>query len=57
MVDGQIIADAHPAQILSNPDILQKANLKETSIFKLAQQLRLDPLALTQFIWRGGDSS
>ena len=54
LVDGQIIADAHPAQILSNPDILQKANLKETSIFKLAQQLQLDPLALTQFYMEGG---
>ena len=54
LVDGQIIADAHPAQVLTNPVILQKANLKETSIFKLAQQLQLDPLALTQFYMEGG---
>ncbi len=49
IVDGQIIADASPAEILSNPTIIQQANLKETSIFHLAEKLAADPLALTQF--------
>lgn len=53
LVDGKIICDASPAQVLTNPEILKKANLKETSIFKLAQKLNVDPLALTQFYMEG----
>ena len=47
--DGQILADLSPAELFTHPDILQEANLKETSIFALANQLGMDPLALTQF--------
>lgn len=47
--DGQILADLSPAELLTHPDILQEANLKETSIFALANRLGMDPLALTQF--------
>ncbi|MTB65042.1 ATP-binding cassette domain-containing protein [Streptococcus sp. zg-86] len=49
LVDGQIVADAPPASILSNPELIQLANLKETSIFHLAKRLGVDALALTQF--------
>ena len=47
--DGQILADLPPAELFTHPDILQEANLKETSIFALANRLGMDPLALTQF--------
>ena len=49
MVDGELISDTDPASLLSNPELLVKANLKETSIFKLAKKLDVDPLALTAF--------
>ena len=49
MVDGELIADTDPASLLSNPELLVKANLKETSIFKLAKKLDVDQLALTAF--------
>ena len=47
--DGQILADLSPAELFTHPDILQEANLKETSIFALANRLGMDTLALTQF--------
>ena len=47
--DGQILADLSPAELFTHPNILQEANLKETSIFALANRLGMDPLALTQF--------
>ena len=43
--DGQILADLSPAELFTHPDILQEANLKETSIFALANRLGMDPLA------------
>lgn len=49
VLDGQIIADASPAQILTNPSLIRQANLKETSIFHLAERLGVDPLDLTAF--------
>ena len=49
MVDGELIADTDPASLLSNPELLVKANLKETSIFNLSKKLDVDPLALTAF--------
>ena len=49
MVDGELIADTDPASLLSNPELLVTANLKETSIFNLAKKLDVDPLALTAF--------
>lgn len=49
VTDGQIIADLSPAELLTRPDILRQANLKETSIFALGNRLGVDPLALTQF--------
>ena len=49
MVDGELIADTDPASLLSNPELLVKSNLKETSIFNLAKKLDVDSLALTAF--------
>ncbi|HFI0043646.1 TPA: ABC transporter ATP-binding protein [Streptococcus suis] len=49
VVDGQIIADASPAEILSDAQVIEKANLKETSIFHLAERLGVNPLGLTTF--------
>lgn len=49
VTDGQILADLTPAELLTQPEILRRANLKETSIFTLANRLGVDPLALTQF--------
>lgn len=33
---GKIIADANPATVLTNQEIIEQANLKETSLFELA---------------------
>ena len=49
VTDGQVLADLTPAELLTQPEILRRANLKETSIFALANRLGVDPLALTQF--------
>ncbi len=49
LVDGQLVADAHPASILTDQATIEAANLKETSIFHLAEKLGVDALALTQF--------
>lgn len=35
--DGAVIADESAAQVLNNPDIVQRAHLKETSLYHLAQ--------------------
>ena len=49
VMDGQVLADLTPAELLTQPEILRRANLKETSIFALANRLGVDPLVLTQF--------
>ena len=57
VVDGQILAAQSPAQVLSNHELIAAANLKETSIFSLAEKLGVDPLALTQFYMRKKEES
>ena len=57
VVDGQILVDQSPAQVLSNHELIAVANLKETSIFSLAEKLGVDPLALTQFYMRKKEES
>ena len=48
--DGEMIADESAAQILTDPDIIQKASLKETSLYSLATSCKIsDP---TQFVER-----
>ena len=49
VVDGNILADKSPAQVLTDKNLIAEANLKETSIFTLAKKLGVDPLALTEF--------
>lgn len=49
MLDGKILADKTPAEVLTDKTLIQAANLKETSIFSLAEKLEVDPLALTEF--------
>ncbi|KMT22017.1 ABC transporter ATP-binding protein [Clostridium cylindrosporum] len=42
--DGEIIADNTPVEILTNHEIIEKANLKETSLFNLAEKCNIsDP--------------
>jgi energy-coupling factor transport system ATP-binding protein len=38
---GEIIADATPAHILSNPELIKEANLKESSLYGLAKHLNI----------------
>ena len=57
VLDGQILADQSPAQVLSNHELIASANLKETSIFSLAEKLGVDALALTQFYMRKKEES
>lgn len=47
--DGQIIADCSPVALFSQPSILKQANLKKTSLFKLAEILGVDPIDLTHY--------
>ena len=45
MADGRLICDDSAARVLSDPDVIRRANLKETSLFTLAQKAGLeDPL-------------
>lgn len=54
VVDGQIIGDAQPSEILSDAAIMAAANLKETSIFALAERLGVSALGLTRFYMEKG---
>lgn len=47
VVDGQIVYQGHPAELLVKRPVIEQANLKETSIFHLAEKMGLDPLDLT----------
>lgn len=50
--DGKVLTDDTPANVLSNPDLIRQANLKESSLFALANALGLaDPARFVeQFI-------
>ncbi|AWB46466.1 heme ABC transporter ATP-binding protein [Paenibacillus sp. CAA11] len=37
--EGRKLADAHPAKVLTLPEVMEAANLKETSIARLAQRV------------------
>lgn len=53
--DGQLIADDSPVAVLSQPDLLEQANLKQTSLFALADKLGVSPQDLTAYyIGQGG---
>lgn len=40
--DGQVICDASAAQVLNRPDIVERAHLKETSLYHLALRCGID---------------
>lgn len=47
--DGQIIADTKPVNVLTDEKLIQKASLKETSLFTFAKHLSLpDPYLFTE---------
>ena len=55
VVDGKIIADDNPVTILNQKDLLESANLKQTSLYTLGQKLSSDPVEVTQYyIEKGG---
>lgn len=49
LLDGQLVADVSPIEVLSNPDLLAKAHLKPTSLFQLAEKLDVSPQLLTDY--------
>lgn len=45
--EGRIIIDTDSSEVLTNPDIISKASLKETSLFHMAKELEIeDPKSL-----------
>ena len=55
VVEGEIIADDKPVTILNQKDLLESANLKQTSLYALGQKLSSDPVEVTQYyIEKGG---
>lgn len=55
VVEGKIIADDNPVTILNQKDLLESANLKQTSLYSLGQKLLCDPVKVTQYyIEKGG---
>lgn len=49
VVDGAIIADDNPVAILNQQDLLESANLKQTSLYTLGQKLSCDPVDVTEY--------
>lgn len=55
VLEGKIIADDNPVSILNQKDLLESANLKQTSLYSLGQKLLCDPVKVTQYyIEKGG---
>ena len=55
VVEGKIIADDNPVTILNQKDLLESANLKQTSLYTLGQKLSSDPVEVTlYYIEKGG---
>jgi len=51
LVDGQLLADTTPAQLLNDVDLVAAADLHVTTVYDLAQHLQLEnPAGLTQLI-------
>ncbi|MCO7126921.1 ABC transporter ATP-binding protein [Sporolactobacillus shoreicorticis] len=49
MADGKLIADQPPAELLSNSKAAERANLKTTSLFQLAEQVDFhDPISFVR---------
>ena len=49
VVEGKVIADDNPVTILNQKDLLESANLKQTSLYTLGQKLSSDPVEVTQY--------
>ena len=55
VLEGKIISDDNPVTILNQKDLLESANLKQTSLYSLGQKLLCDPVKITQYyIEKGG---
>ena len=55
VVEGKVIADGNPVTILNQKDLLESANLKQTSLYTLGQKLSSNPVEVTQYyIEKGG---
>ena len=55
VVEGKVIADDNPVTILNQKDLLESANLKQTSLYTLGHKLSSDPVEVTQYyIEKGG---
>ena len=55
VVEGKVIADDNPVTILNQKDLLESANLKQTSLYTLGQKLSSDPVEVTRYyIEKGG---
>ena len=55
VVEGKIIADDNPVTILNQKELLESANLKQTSLYTLGQKLSSYPVEVTQYyIEKGG---
>ena len=57
VVEGKIIADDNPVTILNQKDLLESANLKQTSLYTLGQKLSSDPVEVTQYYIEKGGSN
>lgn len=47
--DGKIIADCSPVALFCQAAVLEKANLKKTSLFDLAEKIGINPIDLTHY--------
>lgn len=47
--DGKIIADCSPVALFCQGEVLEKANLKKTSLFDLAEKIGINPIDLTHY--------
>lgn len=47
--DGKIIADCSPVALFCQAKVLEKANLKKTSLFDLAEKIGINPIDLTHY--------
>lgn len=47
--DGKIIADCSPVALFCQAEVLEKANLKKTSLFDMAEKIGINPIDLTHY--------
>jgi energy-coupling factor transporter ATP-binding protein EcfA2 len=55
--NGRLLADDRIAQVLSDPELVEKAFLKQTSLYALAHRLQVDPAhVIDAFVAASGDA-